>query len=275
MVRIIAECGKNWIISEQPESLEVSLFRAKNLTKQAKEAGATICKWQCHVFEDEQNKRNEKRHDWIKRNEKGTPYKEFWIPLKKYHDKLGVQFLCTPMSKMAAEKVNDLVDEWKVGSADLTDFGMLSYIAGTKKPVILSTGMSDIPQIKQAIDILTSHGSKITLVHCISIYPCPEDKLNLNTIRFFKHGFPKYKVGFSDHSLSTWSPAIAVAMQVKIIEKHFTLSRDAYGPDHKTSLLPEEFKEMVSNIRRVETMLGTEDKILLEEEQEYWKNFRV
>lgn len=274
MVKIIAEIGKNFIDIEQEDTPEELLYKALTLVHEAKNAGATVAKFQTHVFEDEQHKRSEFRYDWIKRNERGTPYKEFWLPLKNLCKTLDIQFMTTPMSKMAAEKINDLVDEWKIGSGDITDYPMLRYIADTGKPIIVSSGMSDIVQVRKALDILVSGGSSITLMHCVSVYPCPDNKLNLNTIRFFQREFPNFKIGFSDHSLSTFIPAVAVAMGAEVIEKHFTFDRGAFGPDHKCSLLPYEFKEMVFKIRRMETVLGVNDKVLLEEEKAYWKNFR-
>ena len=275
MVEVVAECGKNQINKESGLSVADCLDNAKALTLAAKQSNASTCKWQIHVFQDEQRKRSESRYEWIKRNEFLSPLLDFWIPLKQYHEELGINFLVTGMSKMACEKINPLVDRFKIGSADLTNLGMLKYIAETKKPIILSTGMSTMPEVMRALDILTSHGSKITLVHCVSIYPCPPSKLNLNTIKFFKKEFPNFKIGFSDHSLNTFVPSLAVAMGAEMIEKHFSLDRDAFGPDHKVSLLPKEFKQMVDMIRDTEQYLGTENKVLLEEETKFWENFRV
>ena len=272
MVEVICEIGKNWII--HPETTkEEALNNAKFLALKAHESMADTLKTQCHVFSDEQNKRNESRHEWIRANENLTPY-EFYKELKDYVESLGMKFLVTPFSKLAAMKINDLVDRWKIASCDLTDYELLRYVAETKKPVIVSTGMSSMPEIMKALDILTSHGSKITLMHCISMYPTPEKKLNLNTINFYKKGFPNFKIGFSDHSQSLFAPSLAVAMGAEIIEKHLTLDKGAYGPDHLTSLVPREFKKMVQEIRRTEHIIGTEDKILYEEEKLLWETFR-
>src|SRR3990167_6385684 len=254
-VEVIAEIGKGFIDVPEEQTPKELLFKAKLLVLEAKEAGANTTKFQCHVFEDEQTKRSEKRYEWIKRNERGTPY-EFWKPLAEFCKANDMSFLVTGMSKMACEKINDLVDRFKVGSGDVTDLEMLRYIAETKKPVILSTGMSTMPEVMRALDVLTSHGSKITLMHCISMYPTNEKRLNLNTINFFKKGFPNFKIGFSDHSLSLFAPCLAVAMGCEVIEKHLTLDRNAWGPDHKVSLIPKEFAKMVSEIRRTEHILG-------------------
>mgnify|MGYP001610854442 CR=1 FL=1 len=274
MVKVIAECGKNFVHSKDitiPEALQ----NAKFLALKAKESGADIVKFQTHVFQDEYKKRSPERWEWIKFNQAITPYDEFWKLLKEYCDYIGIEFMTTPMSKMAAEKINDLVKTWKIGSADITDFELLNYVAETKKPLIVSTGMSNSVQIVQALDTLTKYGSKITLLHCVSLYPAPQETLNLMTICYWKEKYTGMPIGFSDHSNSILAPAVAIAMGAEVIEKHFTLNRDSFGFDHKISLEPNKFKMMVSNIRKVEMMLGKKEKILLPKEQELWKQFRI
>ena len=274
-VRIIAECGKNFITKETEQSVEECLVNAKELVIAAKEAGADTAKFQIHSFKDEAVKRSEARHEWIKRNERATPLETFWKPLRAFCEEIGISFLVTPMSKLAAMKINDLVDEWKVGSADILDFELLDYIISTHKPIIISSGMSTKQQLQKSLAHIIGSGSRFSIMHCVSIYPCPIDKLNLNTIDYLKHKYPYAPIGFSDHSLDTLAPALAVAKGCRLIEKHFTLDRGAFGPDHKCSLLPAEFKEMVGNVRKAEAMLGIEDKVLLNEEKKYWINFRT
>ena len=273
MVKIIAEVGKNFIDVEWEETPEQILVKAMMLVTRAKLAGADTVKFQTHVFEDEQHKRDPSRYEWIKRNERATPI-EFWEIISKFTKENGLNFLTTPMSKMAAEKVNHLVDEWKIGSADIVDKDLLEYIASTNKPIIISSGMSTLQQVLDAVYYLDGKGCSVSILHCVSIYPCPLNKLNLNTITYLKRILPHHRIGFSDHSLSSFAPAMAVAMGAEIIEKHFTFDRKAFGPDHKASLLPREFKGMVQNIHMVTEMLGAEDKLLLDEEVEYWEKFR-
>lgn len=266
MINLVAEVGKNFIDTEEEQSVEINLEKAKQLALKAKESGANIVKWQCHVFKDERWKRSPERFDWIKRNEKATPYIDFWQPLKEYHDELGVEFLCTPMSKMAAEKINPLVKRWKIGSADIVDFDLLKYVKETQKPIIISTGMSTKEQINKAVEFL---GDSLQAIdYCISIYPCPIHKINLNKIKEFEREYFK-PIGFSDHSLSVEAPTLAVKCGAVLVEKHFTLDRNAFGPDHKASLLPDEFKQMVDSIR-----LAEREGDSFEEEKLYWNNFR-
>ncbi len=264
-VKYIADIGKNFI---DKDGMTVPYYaeRAIALIKSAKQAGADVCKFQTHVFEDEQPKRSESRHDWIKFNESITPI-TFWEELKRTCDREGVEFMTTPMSKMAALKINTLVKRWKISSADITDMDLLTLIKFTQKPVILSTGASTEGQIDKAVKFL---GNQIEFInYCISIYPCPIYKINLtNLIKLSsKYELP---VGFSDHSLSIEAPALAVRMGAGAIEKHLTLSRDSYGPDHKVSLLPDEFKKMADLCR-----LAEKDGESFEEEKKLWQNFRI
>lgn len=273
-VEVVAEIGKNWIFTENELSVQENLEMAKALVSKAKESGADVAKFQCHVFEDEKYKRHESRYEWIKRNERATPYNEFWVPLKAYCDKLAIEMLVTPMSVMAAQKINPLVKRWKIGSADIVNMPLVNYIVAGNKPVLASTGMSSKQQVHNFIIGLMGAASRFTIMHCVSIYPCPEDKLNLGTIIWLREQF-HIPVGFSDHSLSVEVPAYAVVAGAKIIEKHMTLDRSAFGPDHRISLLPNEFKEMVENIRMAEVLFGVKDKILWDEEQALWSKFRV
>ncbi len=264
-MQLIADIGKNFI---DKEGMTIPYYTEKaiELIKKAAESGATVAKFQAHVFEDEQAKRAESRYEWIKFNESVTPI-SFWEELKRECDKVGIEFLVTSMSKMAAEKVNHLVKRWKVSSADIVDMDLLKYLKETKKSIILSTGMSTEEQINGAIDFL---GDQIEFInYCVSIYPCPIYKVNLtNLIRL--SGKYEIPVGFSDHSLSVEIPALAVRMGAYAIEKHFTLDRNAFGPDHKVSLLPNEFKEMVDLCKKAK-----EEGESFEEEKELWHTFRL
>lgn len=264
-IEILADLGKNFI-DKEGMTIQYYAERAIALIKAAKESGATVAKFQTHVFEDEQLKRDKSRYKWIKFNEENTPI-EFWKNIKKACYLEGIEFLTTPMSKMAAEKVNPLVKRWKVSSADITDFDLLEYLKSTGKPIILSTGMSTEQEIDKAVNFL---GDQIQFInYCVSIYPCPVHKINLtNLIKLSS----KYELptGFSDHSLSIEAPALAVRMGTVAVEKHFTIDRNAFGPDHKVSLLPEEFKQMVGLCK-----LAEKEGESFDEEKLNWLNFRI
>lgn len=259
-VFVVAEIGKNFIQTQEERPVEEYLENAKALVKAAKEAGADAVKFQTHNVEDEQlnirvvspHFNGADRYSWLTRNTKATPLETFWKPLKQYCDEIGILFHSTPMSRGAAQKLNELgVELWKVGSGDILDFVTLDFLASTGKPIIMSSGMSTIEELDQAIDFLKRRKASVILLHCVSRYPCPPEHLNLSTVGFLRerYGIP---VGFSDHSIGIDSPLAAVALGAQVIEKHFSFSRDLWGADHKVSMTPEELKALVSGIRELE-----------------------
>ncbi len=259
-VFIVAEIGKNFIQSPDQRPVEEYLENAKKLVDAAQEAGASAVKFQTHEIEDEQlnidvtapHFKGADRYNWVKRNHDATPLETFWKPLKAYCDKKGILFMSTPMSRGAAQKLQQLgVEIWKVGSGDILDFVMLDYIISTKKPIIISSGMSSLEETDSAVEYLKKKGADFALLHCVSEYPCPLEDLNLATIPVLQKRYA-IPVGFSDHSLSI-DPAVgAVALGARIVERHFTFDRNGWGPDHKVGLMPAEFKKLVQEIRSVE-----------------------
>lgn len=295
---IVAEVGKNFIQTEDERPVSEYLENAKILVTAAKKAGADAVKFQTHNVEDEQldievvspHFKGVARYSWVTRNTRATPPDAFWRPLKKYCDEIGIIFHSTPMSRGAARKLNELgVELWKVGSGDILDFVLLDYLASTKKPVILSSGMSTLEEIDRAVDFLKRRGAEIILLHCVSKYPCPPEDLRLGTIPFFKKRYA-IPVGFSDHSIGVDSALAAAALGAQVIEKHFSFSRELWGSDHKVSMTPDEMKTLVAGIRELERNsakrkeyiekeivkkgMGEEGKILQEEEAAFRPYFR-
>ena len=263
-VFIIAEIGKNFIQTEKDRPVEEYLENAKKLVDAAVEAGADAVKFQTHNVEDEilnikfisphfPNWKGGDRYGWISRNTFKTPVKEFWLPLKKYCQEKGILFFSTPMSRRAAQILNEEVgvDLWKIGSGDILDFVMLDYIRRTDKPIILSSGMSTLEELEKAVNFIKEKNKKIILMHCVSKYPCPPEDLQLGTIGALQKKF-NLPVGFSDHSLSINSVLASVSLGAVVVEKHFSMSRQLWGPDHKASLEPKELKELTGRAREIE-----------------------
>lgn len=265
MATIISECGKNYITVK--DSKEGWMEEAKELALQAKLVGTNIVKFQTHSI-DELKLRDHSRHEWIKFNI--LPL-EFWRELKQYCDQIQVEFLSTPMSLESAKLLNPLVKRWKIGSGNVQDYELLDFVSKTNKPMILSTGMSELSEIDKAVTILGT--SKLTIMHCTSIYPCPDYLANLNVINTLRNRYG-VKMGYSDHTLNPMIPAFAVAMGVSVVEKHFTLRKDSWGPDHHMSFTPNQFKEMIANIRAAELVMGTGLKTISPQEAELRKIFR-
>ncbi len=259
-VFVIAEIGKNFIQTEDERPVSEYLENAEALAHAAKDAGADAVKFQTHTVEDEQMNitvvsphfKGADRYSWVSRNTKATPVDAFWKPLKKYCDEIGIVFHSTPMSRGAAKILNSLgVEFWKVGSGDILDFVMLDYLASTKKPIIMSSGMSTLKELDASVDFLKRRNVPLVLLHCVSKYPCPPEELNLASIEFLRARYAT-PVGFSDHSIGYDSAIAAVALGARVIEKHFSFDRGLFGADHKVSMTPNEMKAMVASIREIE-----------------------
>ena len=187
-------------------------------------------------------------------------YDEF-LSLKAYCDKVGICFLSTPFDFESIDFLNSIdMPFWKVPSGEVTNLPYLEAIARTGKPVVMSTGMCELNEIKAAIDALKANGTTdIKLLHCNTEYPTPFEDVNLKAMQTMRDVFG-LEVGYSDHTKGIEVPVAAVALGATVIEKHFTLNRNMEGPDHKASLEPEELKAMVDSIRHIEVALGTGDK---------------
>lgn len=181
---------------------------------------------------------------------------ELWhVSLKEYAEGKGIQFLSTAFDDESIDFLDALgLSLFKVPSGELTNKPYLIHIASKRKPVILSTGMADMNEIQDAIDVLITHGiekKQITVLHCNTEYPTPMKDVNLLAMLDIKNKF-NVEVGYSDHTLGIEVPIAAVALGASVIEKHFTLNRLLDGPDHKASLEPNELSAMVTAIRNVE-----------------------
>jgi N,N'-diacetyllegionaminate synthase len=183
-------------------------------------------------------------------------YKE----LKYYADKVGVKFLSTAFDFNSLNALAELNMEYvKIPSGEITNLPYLRKIGGLKKKIILSTGMSDLGEIEDALEILVSAGTSkesITVLQCNTEYPTPYEDVNLLAMITIRNAFG-VAIGYSDHTLGIEVPVAAAALGAKVIEKHFTLNRSMIGPDHKASLEPDELKQMVIAIRNVEMAMGS------------------
>lgn len=153
-------------------------------------------------------------------------------------------------------------DRLKVASRDLTNLPLLSAMAETKVPIILSTGMGGKEELDNALDVVTKYHSDITILHCLSQYPSEYKNINLNTILYLQENYPNYTIGYSDHSIGIVIPVAAVTMGAKVIEKHITLDRNMKGTDHKGSLGPDGIFRMVRDIRNLEMSMGKKEMFM-------------
>ncbi len=261
-VLIIAEAGVN-------HNGDINI--AKSLIDEAKNAGVDCIKFQTFISENVVSKhapkadyqtRNtsskESQLDMVKKLE--LSFKEF-NELKEYCREKEIEFLSTAFDFESIDFLYGIgLKRWKIPSGEITNLPYLIKIAKLGKPIIMSTGMSTIDEIRLAISILRENGSgEITVLHCTTEYPAPYQNVNLNAMLTIKNEF-NVPIGYSDHTRGIEIPIAAVAMGATVIEKHFTLDRNMEGPDHKASIEPDELKAMVSAIRNVELAIGTGEK---------------
>lgn len=261
-VLIIAEAGVNH---------NGDLKLAKKMAHAAKECGADIVKFQTARLSSlvskyaemaEYQKENTgcemSQREMLKRLL--LSYKEFEI-LAAYCNEIGIKFLSTPFDIESILFLQTLgCNIWKIPSGEITNLPYLEKIAETHQDVILSTGMSTLQEIKEALAVLQNKGAgDITLLHCTTEYPAPYEEVNLKALSVLKKEF-RCAVGYSDHTKGIEVSIAAAALGATVIEKHFTLDRNMDGPDHKASLEPGELKDMIRSIRNIEKALGKPEK---------------
>lgn len=196
------------------------------------------------------------------------------IGLKSYAESLGLVVFSTAFDMGSIEFLDCIGQNlWKIPSGEITNLPYLQRIGSIKrsgKKIILSSGMATIKEIRKCIEVLTSEGTDerdIILLHCNTEYPTPDSDVNILAIKDLQINFPRLKIGFSDHSVGYVAALGATILGVELIEKHFTLDKNFEGPDHKASATPNELKELVDNVRRIEVMAGSEKKIVTASER--------
>lgn len=262
-VLIIAEAGVNH---------NGDLDTALRMVDAAKEFGADIIKFQTGIpdlvmskyapkaeYQKKETGADESQKDMCKNI--SLPLEDF-ITIRDYCDKVGIEFLSTPFDFVSIDFLEEMgIRVWKAPSGEVTNLPYLEKIARTGKEVILSTGMSSLDEVREAVRILKENGAgDITLLHCTTEYPAPLCDVNLKAMITLGNelGVP---YGYSDHTKGIEVSLAAVALGASVIEKHFTLDRNMEGPDHKASLEPDEFAELVKSIRNIELALGDGNKI--------------
>ena len=275
------------VIAEAGVNHNGSLEKAKKMISVAKKAGANYIKFQAYKTEYLVSKKAKKaKYQINKKNKTETQFKmlkkfEFspadFKLLFKFCKNKKIGFMLSVFDTKSLKIIKDLkLNIIKVPSGEITNYELLEEISKFKKKVILSTGMASLSEIKNAIKILTSKKIKkknITILQCTSAYPTKLSDVNLSALNYLKKKL-RLKVGFSDHTIGTLSSVSAVALGASVIEKHFTLNRKLKGPDHKSSLDPQNLKNFVENIRKVEVLMGKPIKKITNIEKQNLKYVR-
>ena len=249
-VYVIAEAGMNH---------DGDLDRAVRLAEVAAEAGADAVKFQLHDAAAETTRdappppyfQDEPRWEYFQR----TAFTdEQWDELKRACESRGIEFLCSAFSVEALERLERLgVVRHKIGSGEVTNLALVRAARETGKQVLLSSGMSSWPELDAAVEVA---GPNVVVLQCTSAYPTRPEQVGLNVLGELRERYGK-PVGFSDHTRGTAAALAAVALGAEVVEKHFTLSCEAYGPDAAMGLEPDELRAFVREIRELETMLAS------------------
>lgn len=251
---------------------------AKRMIEVAKECGADIVKFQTFNVDAMVSKyaglaRYQKENVKERKSQKqllselALTHEQF-EQLAEYCKNVGIEFLSTPFDIASIDFLDSIQRLWKIPSGEITNYPYLVKIAKTRKKIILSTGMSTLKEVEDALGVLSENGtSDIVLMHCTTDYPTPMECANLNAMLTLRDKFD-CPVGYSDHTKGIEAGIAAVAMGAKVIEKHFTLDCNMPGPDHKASLEPDELRELILAIRKVECAKGCFEKELSEQEKE-------
>lgn len=261
-IQIIAEAGVN-------HNGDFGL--ALKMADAAKAAGADVVKYQ--TFQPEelasryadkasyQKETTDAGESQLSMLKKLTLRPEEYGALKRHCDEIGIAFVSTPFDLTSIALLEPLdMPFWKIPSGEVTNLPYLLAIARTRRPVVMSTGMSGVEEVQAAVDVLRSNGTpKITLLHCNTEYPTPYGDVNLRAMAAMEERFG-VEVGYSDHTPGIEVPIAAAALGAVVIEKHFTLDRTMEGPDHRASLEPGELAAMVAAVRHIEAALGSGEK---------------
>lgn len=269
--KFIGENEPCFIIAEAGVNHNGNLEIAKKMIEEAKNFKADAIKFQTYLTE-ELVTTNAPKASYQKKNTKGSSQfkmlknlelsQEDFRRLKKYAEEKKIIFLSSCFDLPSAIFLNEInVMAFKIPSGEITNLDLLRKVASFNKPIICSTGMADILEIKKAIHTINLSGAKsLVLLHCTTDYPVKLKDVNLKAIRTMQKEF-NYPIGFSDHTLGIKVALAARVLGAGVIEKHFTLDKTMPGPDHQASLDKNEFKELVESIRTIETAFGDGRKI--------------
>ncbi len=270
--RRIGENHPAFIIAEAGVNHNGDTSLARKLVDDAVAAGVDAVKFQTFVTEEIVT-RTAQKADYQKKNTGSSGESQFEMlkklelsfgafrELKRYCAFRGIMFLSTPFDRRSADFLDDLkISAFKIASGELTNRSLLRHVALKRKPIILSTGMSTLKEVENAVTILGgTQNRQIILLHCTSEYPARAESINLRGMRTLQDRFG-VPVGLSDHSRGIEIALAAVALGACVIEKHFTLDKKLPGPDHRASLEPQELKALVRGIRNIEKAMGNGTK---------------
>lgn len=263
---IVSDDSPVFIIAEAGVNHGGDIELAKKLVDIAAQAGADAVKFQAFrtenlilekvekaPYQQKTTSQSESQFEMLKKLEL---QKQQYAELKNYCEKKKIVFLITPFDEGSLQEIEETgVAAYKVASTDATNLPFLKKIAKTGKPIVFSTGMCYLDEVKAALEEMYQWNKDIILLQCTANYPIKDEEANLNVIKTFRENFDII-IGYSDHSVGIGAAPYAVPMGAKVLEKHFTIDKSLEGPDHLASLDPDELKAFVQQVRKIETYLG-------------------
>lgn len=269
----ISENNKPLVIPEIGINHNGNLKVAFEMVESAKRAGARLIKHQTHIIDDEMSAAAKKVipgnadvsiYDVMKQCALSEEEEQ---ELKDYTESLGMEFLSTPFSRAAAERLERLgVKAYKIGSGEMNHFPLLDYVASFGKPMIVSTGMNSMESVRKAVEILENRKVPFALLHTTNLYPTPVELVRLGAMQELMKEFPNILIGLSDHTLNNNSCVAAMALGAKIVERHYTDRMDRQGPDIVCSMDEEGLKSLLQAASEVPLMLGGRKEAAKEEQ---------
>ena len=261
-----------YIIAEGCDNHFGNLDKAKEMSLQAKLAGADAIKFQHHIPDEEMlpdipmsDNFNMPLYEFLKKY--ALTLKQH-IEIKAYCESVGIQYLCTPFSWKAAQELNKIgVDAFKIGSGEMTDIPTLKNITGFGKPMIVSTGMSTLEEIDTTYNLLINANVPLVLMNCVSEYPPVYEDINLKLIHRMYDRYSRAIIGHSDHTPDLYTCFAAVTLGAKVIEKHVVLDKRQQGPDLSVSIDFFELASLVEGTRKIESALDDKKKVHEKEEE--------
>ena len=270
---VLKNFGAPYVIAELGSNHNGDMELARKLILEAKEAGAHCVKFQSwskdtifarkkyednYFIADDYRDRTDFTLEEIV--ESYSISENELLEMKKFCDEVGITCTSTPFSKKEVDFIVDVLETpfIKVASMDLNNLPFLEYIAKKGKPIVVSTGLSELHEIDRAIRLIENAGNKnICILHCVSTYPPVDTDVNLNNITTLRNTYPDYPIGFSDHTIGIEIPLASVALGAALVEKHFTLDKEMEGWDHKVSATKQELQGIISGAKRITDALGS------------------
>ena len=251
-----------FVIAEAGANHNRDFNQALKLIDVAKESGASAVKFQTYSSETLYSKNTPDFAGYKNINQliKNIELPREWQKdLKQYCDEQSIEFMSTPFDEQAVDELVNLgVKKLKIAGFESTDWRFVDMVASTGLPLIISIGIGfNLREIGYILDIVEKYGNDLTLLHCNNAYPTPIKDINLNSMKALQDFKNVNSIGLSDHTMSTLTPALAVAAGATTIEKHFTLDKKLPGPDHAFALEPDQLKEMIDEIIMTEIMMGS------------------